>query len=187
MLERNIYQTTEDRGNRNEVQSKGPFQCSRADAWLGEGCYYWETFKYYAHWWGRTAYDNHYFIAESKLRIDRSELYDLEDSETLLEFEECIHALKDGHEDLRISVSGALEYLRKNNLLKPKAIRARGTRPKSPPKKGRYIPFVSPCESYLDIYPQIQICIVDRSLIGINNYTIIHPPAEEKLVSDSFV
>ena len=54
MLEVKIYQTLEDRGNDEEIESHGPYKCLShtgngllkkgvKEPWLGEGYYFWDT------------------------------------------------------------------------------------------------------------------------------------------------
>ncbi len=50
------YQTLEDRDNRDDVEASGPFICKRADAWLGDGYYLWDTNIQWAHEWGMNSF-----------------------------------------------------------------------------------------------------------------------------------
>ena len=37
------YHTVEDRDNPDEIEADGPFKCTRGDAWLGPGYYFWDS------------------------------------------------------------------------------------------------------------------------------------------------
>ena len=52
MISTILYQTVDDRRNIKYVLENAPFKCTRNDAWLGEGYYFWDTFINFAHWWG---------------------------------------------------------------------------------------------------------------------------------------
>lgn len=66
------FQTLEDRDNVHEVESDGPFVCPRNNAWLGIGCYFWDTHIELAHWWGASALNNKYMITKAFLIIDEN-------------------------------------------------------------------------------------------------------------------
>ncbi len=50
------YHTIENRGNLDYVLDNAPFICTREDAWLGNGYYFWDTNVAWAKKWGRDAY-----------------------------------------------------------------------------------------------------------------------------------
>ncbi|MBK9689303.1 MAG: hypothetical protein IPO65_16695 [Saprospiraceae bacterium] len=67
MVIKTVYQTLENRGNQDYVENNGPFLCSRNNAWLGNGYYFWDSFIENAHWWGWKVkkFTNGYFICEA--------------------------------------------------------------------------------------------------------------------------
>jgi len=66
------FQTVEDRDNPDEVEAIGPFICRRANAWLGEGYYFWDTNIDWAHEWGQRGYLNNYIICQAQVTIDEN-------------------------------------------------------------------------------------------------------------------
>ena len=52
------FQTLEDKDNIDEVEFSGPFSCNHSGAWLGKGCYLWDTRLIWAQEWGKFAYEN---------------------------------------------------------------------------------------------------------------------------------
>lgn len=166
MFQKKLYQTIRAEGSIEKIEREGPFECVREDAWLGRGCYYWETFEEHAHWWGRRRpFKGNYFIFQTNLSIDRSKLYDLEDTDTLQEFFELKVELEKNYKNASLTVSFVLQYLRKKGLLNYCAVRARFIKGKCNimyPIKGE--------TPYMQLKPHIQICLMDKSVIGQDNY-----------------
>ena len=78
MTECVIYQTLEDRYNYDEVEDCGPFPCSRSNAWLGKGCYFWDDDIIMAHKWAKQAgYNSNYIICRSSYDYDNHNYLDL--------------------------------------------------------------------------------------------------------------
>ncbi len=80
MEAKSLFQTVEDRNNPWDIASKGPFLCSRSNAWLGEGFYFWDSFIELAHWWGNTVYGGKYVVCKSYCSNPLVETYDLYDN-----------------------------------------------------------------------------------------------------------
>lgn len=176
-----LYQTLEDRSNNDFVELNGPFLCDNKRAWLGRGYYYWETFIEYAHWWGRVAYINNqkdYIVCLSEVVLGDLILYDLMQSETLLEFEEMRMALTHAYPKRNISVAVVLEHLRAHNKhFNYKAIRAVVSDATNYDQGiiSRHVPFVPYNRAYLNTCPQIQVCFLEKTPIGSNNFKVIYP------------
>lgn len=179
MYAKKLYQTIRAYGQPKDLERQGPFVCTRRDAWLGEGCYYWETFIEHAHWWGHKSYAGSYYICKSELSIPRDRLYDLEDSDTLMEFDEIVRELEKVHPDKEITVPFVIQYLKKVVHFPYKAIKARFEGAKSKRSKaadGDYLYInMTYRSSCLDRKPHIQVCLLDKSTIGKGNYKIIYP------------
>ena len=60
-----LYQTLENRGNYEQNEKDGPYNCSWENTWLGEGYYYWYHHVKLAHWWGNRYRRNGYVIFKS--------------------------------------------------------------------------------------------------------------------------
>lgn len=176
-MEKTLYQTLEDRDNVEVVERKGPFLCRRQKAWLGEGYYYWDTFIEYAHWWGQTSYQrNGYVICKTVIKFKDGELYDLEDLETLKEFNQ-IGVMLAKHYGQDVTVPMVINYLKENTSFKYRAVRARAngaTNDYSLPV--HRMQYIEKNKAYLDTMPQIQVCILDITIVGQDNFHVVYPP-----------
>lgn len=184
MYKKTLYQTLKGSGSREMIESNGPFECTRSDAWLGCGCYFWETFIEYAHWWGEKSHEGSYIICQTDLSIPKDSLYDLEDSDTLQEFRKIKSELEKTYPGKELKLSFVLEYCKRIKVIEHKAIRARfiGAFNESAKKNdGHYIKPEGPYNARLDTMPQIQVCIIDRSCVrkDKDNYKVIHPQIVE--------
>lgn len=188
MYTKKLYQTIYAKGEILNIEREGPFICKRRDAWLGTGCYYWENFIDYAHWWGRHAHQDSYFICKTELSTPKSNIYDLEDSDVLLELDKIIKELKNTYSQ-EITIPFVIEYLKKINIFDYKAIRARfeqAIKQNSKDHKGETIGSrirpITKSHAYLDLKPQIQICLIDKSIIEKGNYKVVYPSIYEGYV-----
>lgn len=171
MFQKKLYQTIRAEGSIEKIEREGPFECVREDAWLGRGCYYWETFEEHAHWWGKSTLNGNYFIFQTNLSIDRSKLYDLEDTDTLQEFFELKVELEKNYGP--VTIPYVLQYLRKRGFLSDYcAVRARFVNGK------HNIMYPIKCARgttpYMQLKPHIQICLMDKSVIGQGNYKMFY-------------
>lgn len=172
----NLYQTLEDKSNVDYVEGNGPFICNRANAWLGIGYYYWDTFVDNAHLWGKKIYNikhKDYIICLSKFEFNNKNIYDLDSPNILLEFKILEERLSEIYPGKNITVAMVLEQLKRSKEFTYKAIRARavndmnGINPKIPFKVGHI--------AYLDTSPHIQVCILDKTFVGKDNFKVIFP------------
>lgn len=173
-----LYQTLEDRGNLDYVEKYGPFFCKANLAWLGRGYYYWEAFMDYAKWWGDELYQKQgYIICESKVDFHKVKVLDLENPEVMIYFKQAGEVLGKVYKDKTVFVSQVLEYLRKKTSFDYQVIRARvqGATKKSY-LPGHRMNFRIGHSAFLDLMPQIQVCIIDRSVIGGDNFHVVYPP-----------
>lgn len=173
-----LYQTLEDRGNLDFVEKNGPFFCKANSAWLGRGYYYWDTFLDYAKWWGVKIYPKQgYIICESKVDFHKVKVLDLEDPEVMMYFKQAGETFNKVYKGRTVFVSQVIEYLKKNTSFNYQAIRARvqgATNESYLP--GHKMNLRSGHSAYLDLKPQVQVCILDRSVIGENNFHVVYPP-----------
>lgn len=77
MSVREIYQTLQYRNNNKEVLENGPGHCSRDDAWLYHGYYFWEESLKPAHYWGRKWCNENYIICNAQCEINEDNCLDL--------------------------------------------------------------------------------------------------------------
>jgi hypothetical protein len=183
MDSKEIYQTLEDRDNPDEVECNGPYKCTRKDAWLGQGYYFWDTFEDLAHWWGHQGYNGCYVICKSQLKYNKDDIFDLTiggNTDHLLEFEEVAKILKNQYNNKgrNISIPFIINYMKsKLGNFNYRAIRACGINSINKDQNicaSRYY-FKDNYGAYIDCKPCIQICILDKRILGKNNFKIIYP------------
>lgn len=170
-----LYQTVEDRDNPSFIASHGPFLCSRGNAWLGEGYYFWDSFIELSHWWGNTVYEGNYVIVQSACCLPLADTYDLyDDFECLQEFSCLKDALKEKLHKDSISVSDVLAFLKSNSdfMDRYKAIRAKAT---GCMKHAPSLKFVNYNKAFLELMPPVQFCVLDKAFLYKNQYTIVYP------------
>lgn len=170
-----LYQTLEDKSKVDYVEKNGPFFCKRKDAWLGKGYYYWDTFVANAHLWGNKIYksnNKNYIICLSEVDLNNN-IYDLQNPSTLLEFKRSAEILSEVYPNKNITVAVVLEQLKQLKEFTYKAIRAEAVGDMKSPKQK--IPFKIKHRAYLDTCPHIQVCILDKTFIGGDNFKVIFP------------
>jgi hypothetical protein len=123
------YQTLEDRNNIEEIETNGPFKCTRSDAWLGHGYYFWDSNIKWAVEWGINSFkrrNRHYVIGKCKIDLSKScfDLYGTVNHQQ--ELRETIEVLKDSGKikvGNRLVLPIILEFLKKEGLFPYKSIR----------------------------------------------------------------
>ena len=171
-----LYQTLEDKNNADYVEEHGPFFCGDKNAWLGQGYYFWETFIEYAKWWGEVRYhQGGYIICESKLDFKRIKILDLVDTNTLMDIKEIGGKWYSDWKECP-TVPQIIEFMKSDSYFNYQAIRARVENA----TKESYLPdhrvfFNTGYGAYLDMMPQIQVCVLDKRVIGKDNFHIVYP------------
>lgn len=185
----NAYQTVEDRGDRDAVEAEGPFRCTRSDAWLGSGYYFWDTDLDRAHDWGRFAYRKFrkkYMIGWCELVINEGReenCFDLFGNVGhLKDFEESIEAfLKAGYleEEDELLMPKIVELLRKQSLLDYSAIRAADYPKEDRDDEGKptakVVYFHPRKKEYMYLNPRVQICVLDKPSVLLSSFQVIYP------------
>lgn len=166
----NIFQTVEDRLNANEIEETGPFKCTRSNAWLGDGYYFWDSYVEHAHSWGMALYSVDYVICKATCSLD-DRCFDLDRADHLSSFKEVMLGLETRGK-VNIRVPQVIEFMKKMPSFKFEAIRVRGN--DSFQKKSK-MKFSNSQAGYLDLMPQIQICLLKKTSISFSNYKIIYP------------
>lgn len=176
-----LFQTLEDRSNPEEVEQHGPYKCTRSDAWLGSGYYFWYFFIDLAHWWGRTAYPNtQYMICRQTGHIDcNPEILDLYADFTMIDaVRKYVMVLKEKYKQESWTVKTVIEHMRKAKILDAyKAVRIESnnstgrdeqlTEQRLNFKTGKQ--FV-----YFDMVPPVQVCVYDKSVLN-NDFKVVYP------------
>jgi hypothetical protein len=176
-----LYQTLEDRGNPDEIESEGPFPCNRKSAWLGNGYYFWDTFISNAHWWGMEGakYANGYIICKAESDFNAIECFDLVGvTEHILEFSRVIELMKkEGIYKKDTTVARVIFYWKDTlKIFKFKSIRAYGLKCKYPGSRfNSFILFNSNKPQYLDFSPAYQICFFERKDMRLASFKIVFP------------
>ncbi|WP_150452456.1 hypothetical protein [Arenibacter lacus] len=174
-----IYQTLEDRDNADYIEDNGPFQCSRKNAWLGNGYYFWDTFIENAHWWGGLLYDDKYVITEAKIDFCISTCFDLVGSaKHMLEFENLIELMKEkGLVTEKTTVARVISFVKDTlQIFQYDAVRVYGIQSRSVDTTPSYrMNFELGKTQYLDFKPAIQICIYRTKPMNFRDYQIVYP------------
>lgn len=178
-----IYQTLEDRDNPDFIEDNGPFPCTRKNAWLGEGYYFWEHFIENAHWWGKINenYSNGYVICKSTCDKGSESCFDLYDNYNHIDtFNDAIKILKAQrlYTSNITTVARIIEYLRTTlKIFKYEATRAYGVNSKSSSSEysQRVIFDIYHPKKYLDSYPAIQVCLYKKTGLNRKDFKIVYP------------
>lgn len=175
MTECVIYQTLEDRDNYDEVEDCGPFPCYRSNAWLGNGCYFWDDDIIVAHNWAKQAgYNSDYIICQSSYDYDNHNFLDLVGHPKHLKlFREFYQVLKSKLPSNRnIKVPTLIEFVKEElgQAFNYKAIRARSEWQ----DYDFILEFPGSRPAKLNLHPQIQICVIDKSFL-ISPFLIVYP------------
>lgn len=179
-----IYQTLQDRGNYEEIESHGPYFCSLYDSdgnlkkgtkepWLGEGYYFWDTRIKDAQWWGQTIYGwNRYVICHTQYDQNSPLLFDMVGVVSHFdEFVSCAEIIKKDKMEDTVSFPVVLEYLKLDPGFNYKAIRVwpDPENQVTSPQTGVFFPGY---KAGIRSFEKIQICFFDKTLL-IRPFTIV--------------
>ncbi len=177
-----LYQTLEDRDNVDYVEANGPFPGDKRDRWLGKGYYYWDTFIDAAHYWGFVSYKangREYIIAKSEVVIPPDKLLNLLEPEQLAMFASWRDSYADTFPNSNVTVEKVITHAEKimGADFPYVAIKAEFRECfKHKEFRDRIYPRISSNgKAYLDLKPPVQMCIRDKSIIGINNFKVVFP------------
>lgn len=173
MLEVKIYQTLEDRGNDEVIESHGPYKCLShtgngllkkgvKEPWLGEGYYFWDTRIEDAYWWGNVVYSRTgYVVCQTTYDQYSPMLFDMVGRvDHYEEFIKCAAYIKTQRNLERISFPAVLAFLKKHAGFSYKAIRVHPI-PKHVKDEGVFFPGNRLIVSEID---KIQICFFDNTM-----------------------
>lgn len=171
------YQTLEDRGNIDYLENNGPFKCTRSNAWLGFGYYFWDTKIEWAYNWGKNSYKNigkDYVIGECQLELDET-CFDLFGSvEHQSSFTEVIELLKT-HPNTKgannLNVPNVITYMKSKGIFDYKSIRASDMSYMNNVK----IYFTKKKKEYTILNPRVQVCVINLNGVFINPFKIVFP------------
>lgn len=171
------FQTLEDQDNIDEVETLGPFICTRSDAWLGHGYYLWDTNIQWAKDWGYHSYtknDKEFIIASCMINIENC--FDLFGSvahqmELISAFEAFNESNKLKHNHRRI-LPNIIQYLKKKGIFEYKSIRACDNTNKI---IKLHFSKNHEREEYMLINQRVQICVIERKDVILRPFTVIFP------------
>lgn len=184
MATHKVYQTLEDKENVLEVERHGPYLCKSNSAWLGRGYYFWDYHIELAHWWGKQNYSQPgYIICQTKCELNSENCWDLHSngkhqSELCEAYKLLINSgIANKNE---ITVAQVIEYAKQLGFFKYFAIRSSGINSAKEQRNeinvGTRLIFNNNNKiPYLDLYPQIQICIINKEKVQFGNFKVIFP------------
>lgn len=180
-----IYQTLEDRGNYDEVESHGPYFCSAIDSkgnqksgikipWAGEGYYFWDSLIEDAHWWGKVSYKNYgneYIIGQTFYDSHSPLMFDtLGDIGAYRQIEECAVLLKEKKALSSVTLPMVLEILKCSKGFNYKAIRIHP----DPIRLVSQSNILFPSNKFvLNRISRVQICFFDKTLLT-NPFKVVY-------------
>ncbi|MCZ8197056.1 MAG: hypothetical protein O9267_05585 [Flavobacterium sp.] len=177
-----LFQTLKDK-NPQEVINSGPFECKSDDAWLGYGFYFWDTFEYLSHWWGKVKMKNNYIVCKAKCDFNTKECFDLVgEPEHMDLFGSIIDLMRSEGliDDETTTVSDIFYYLKYTlDIFDYSSSRAVGVNSISPDKSPEYtyrmILEPNNKKQFIDYRPAIQICLYDKKALNLSEYEIVYP------------
>lgn len=166
-----LYQTLEDRGNPEEIEEQGPFDCIRDDRWLACGAYFWEDDLTQAAKWGGK-YQNGYVICESEYDSDNKNYFDLTTMEHYESIKKCQVMLEKKSNGDEATLQRILDFLISENRFPYKAIRYAFVMEDKKPiiVSGKYHAILSPP------IRSMQVCVLERDFLIDGRFKIIYPP-----------
>ena len=159
-----LYQTVANK-DKDNIQDMAPFKCTRDDAWLGDGYYFWDTFIELAHQWGICAHKNNYIICQTHIKCHAEEILDLVGNtiqikdlrDITLQLEKTYHK--------RLTVPFIMQYLRKRLVFPYKAIRIQSQNNFSQLNAQYKRLFIDGRREYFNMCPIIQYCVIDITIL----------------------
>lgn len=185
-----LYQTLENRGNYEQNEKVGPYNCSWENTWLGEGYYYWYHHIKLAHWWGNRYKRNGYVIFKS-ICIDLTKCWDLH---TGVGQDLFLHWLKKMDDNKLLeeqtSVAQVIEFVKSEfpgfpyegirvlgiDSISKLAIQNMGfvrmnfefPEENDNPDKQKF-------KAFFDLMPAVQVCLFTKDGMGRTGYELVYP------------
>lgn len=168
----NLYQTVKDENGADYIEEHGPFVCSRNDAWLGTGAYFWERDINLAHWWGTESYGKGgYVICQSSYEKYADDYFDLfGNTEHLAKLIDIKDDLKPRFGD-KLALRKAIGVLKHYKRFPYKAVRIASDGDRN---AKILIASTKKYKEYLQLSVRVQLCVLDQSFLK-SDYTIVYP------------
>lgn len=173
-----LYQTLEDRNNPDEVEQHGPYKCTRKDAWLGDGYYFWHHFIDFAHRWGKVSYSGNYMICRQTAFIyGNPDILDLVgDVEMMDVINQYAITIEKAYKE-PVLVKTVLMHMRRLGVLTEyKGVRIEGRESMAGGYniKSHRLFFKDGYTSYFEMKPPVQVCVYDKSILD-DDFRVIYP------------
>jgi len=175
------YNAVDDRGDPAFVKANAPFKCTRRDAWLGHGYYFWDSDDQRGHEWGDKGYNGKYMLGKSNLNLPNlldltGDVDDMKYMEWLLEeFKANFIKFNDSSNFKDIPLGKAIEYMKIVNteedhkgIFDFDSIRGHDY-----PRDSTPIRFVEHKDIFLHLNPRVQICVINKDCV--KSYELIYP------------
>lgn len=171
------YQTLEDRDNIDEIETDGPYICTRRDAWLGTGYYFWDSNMDWAISWGENSYlrfQKEYVIGRCWIDLSQKCFDLLGNVAHQLELKEVIEVMKNSgkiRQGQRLIMPNIIEFLKRNEIFPYKSIRIGDNNETiqihfNDQKRKR---------EYMLINQRVQICVIERKDVILQPFDVIYP------------
>lgn len=174
------FQTLEDKDNIDIVELDGPFPCTHKGAWLGYGCYLWDTRFDWAIDWGHIAYTSKqkvFIIGRTWIDITK-ECFDLMGNvQHQFDFQEIIKVMIESKKikrDEDAIVANVIEFMKTKGLFPFKSIRAADMRN----VKKYYFRIDSKTgipKEYMMINQRVQICVIKKKDVLLRSFEVVYP------------
>lgn len=177
-----LFQTLEDRENADEIERDGPFKCTRADAWAGDGYYFWDSHIELAHFWGTRVYRSDYVICSAVGKCDET-LLDLVGIGAHRKIFTILEAkVSERLHQRRITFRDIIQFARNQGWLTEfSGIRFEGKTSILHVADNQDYYRELPIHErhgrtfYLDVFPPNQLCLFYKNALSLCNYKIVHP------------
>lgn len=173
-MRRLVYHTARSGVDRDKILRQAPFCAidnSQFRQWLGTGFYFWEQFLPLAKWWGNVHYvrrGEHYIIFSTIFNCNDRYILDLvSNTEQMNDIMTIVRELKSRpeFEDTTFSAQFIINFITTKVNQTYKAIRVYGHDSCSTDKNITQNKFLFNDRSYLNLCPEIQICVKDRKVL----------------------
>lgn len=170
------YQTLEDRNDNKYIELNAPFKCTRKNAWLGDGYYFWDTNVNWALQWGFNSYKQRgkeFLICETKIDIHKNCFDLVGDVNCQMEFKDFLDVFKERFKATAPTVRKLINFVQKNDSFPYYSIRV------SDNPKTKQLKFIDSRNEHIALNQRVQICVINKEVI-VNQITIIHKSKENK-------
>lgn len=167
------YQTVGYRGEdnlNNEVKPNAPYMCTKRNAWLSYGFYFWDQDIERAEQWGRLSYAGKYIVIEYTLTCNN--ILDLVGSRHHQEeFKQLIDLAKTELKLDDIPVSKVIQFLRKRNREYKGIFEYDSIKAQDHPNRDM-VRYIDGSLCGMDLNSRIQICIFEKRNLNISRKRI---------------